>query len=190
VSIPLNLTILNLRDFFGEGVSWKCNGERSHHSVTYVEGDACCVSLPDRSFDIVFSNSVIEHVGDADKQAAFAGEVRRLGTGYWVQTPSPWFPLEAHTYLPFWWFYPSALRRFILERWRTNLPGWADMLAETRVLSKADLRRLFPEARIATERILGIPKSYTAFARLSSAGKDEKRSGATSESSELAAGSS
>jgi len=165
ISSPLDLTLLNLPDFHGEGTEWQ---GQSHHRVIYLEGDACCVSLPDRSFDLVFSSSVIEHVGDANKQAAFANEVRRLGCGYWVQTPSRWFPLEPHSLMPFWWFYPAALRRFLIGRWRRNMPNWADMVAESRVLSKTDLRKLFPEAHIAPERLLGLPKSYIAFARFGS----------------------
>ena len=78
----------------------------THHDIRYVEGDACEVgdAFSDRTFDIVFSNSVIEHVGAADKRESFAQEVRRLGRSYWVQTPSMWFPIEAHSGMPLWWF--------------------------------------------------------------------------------------
>ena len=64
-----------------------------HHTFHVIEGDACSVEqFGDRSFDLVFSNSVIEHVGPPAKQAEFAHEVLRLGRSYWVQTPSKWFP--------------------------------------------------------------------------------------------------
>src|SRR5262249_41817791 len=131
-----------------------------------IEGDACRVeNLKDHSFDIVFSNSVIEHVGGADRQENFAREVRRLGHSYWVQTPSKWFPIEAHTGMPFWFFYPATIRHRFIERWHRILPGnpWYQMIEQTTVLSRADLRRLFPEATIVVETLFGLPKSYIVY---------------------------
>jgi hypothetical protein len=155
VKDPAEITILNLPG----GI---IKSPVSHQTVHYLEGDACNTNLPDRSFDIVFSNSVIEHVGNKSKQEQFAREVRRLGRRYWVQTPSKCFPIEAHSGMPFWWFYPAYMRYHLIGRWRKTLPDWADMVDGSVVLSKRDLRRLFPEARIHTERVLGIPKSYIA----------------------------
>jgi len=157
VRSPLDITILNL-----PGVAER--KATSHHTIRYVEGDACrVVNFAAGQFDTVFSNSVIEHVGPANKQADFAREVRRLGKSYWVQTPSKWFPIEAHCGMPFWWFYPPKLRQYCIERWRRKLPAWTKMVEETTVLTKADLKRLFPEATIRVERFFGMPKSYIAY---------------------------
>jgi len=49
-----------------------------------------------------------------------------------------------------------------IERWRRKLPAWTEMVEQTRVLTKAEMRRLFPEATILVERVCGIPKSYVA----------------------------
>lgn len=153
----LNLTILNLPGSVEPSAP-------SHHRIRYVEGDACQVrEVERRSFDSVFSNSVIEHVGSVDKQAAFASEVRRLGKSYWVQTPARWFPIEAHCGMPFWWFYPSGIRRWLVESWRKKLPEWTEMVESTTVLTKKQMRRLFPEATVITERSFGFPKSYIAY---------------------------
>ncbi len=157
INLRLDLTILNLpgRAAFSHA---------SHHKIRYVDGDACAVEgFSERSFDIVFSNSVIEHVGSAEKQAEFAREVRRLGHSYWVQTPSKWFPIEAHCGMPFWWFYPASVRDYFIERWRRKLPAWTEMVEGTTVLTRADLHRLFPEATIAVETSFGMPKSYVAY---------------------------
>jgi hypothetical protein len=136
------------------------------HDLTFLEGDACRVpSLSDRSFDLVFGNSVIEHVGAEARRAAFAAEVRRLGRTYWVQTPSMWFPIEAHTAMPFWWFHPRPLRESFVRRWHRALPAWADAVAETSVLTREELLALFPEASLYVESVLGIPKSYVAYFR-------------------------
>jgi hypothetical protein len=158
VPFVLNLTILNL-----PGSVDTC---QSKHNIRYLEGDACHIdSIENRSFDIVFSNSVIEHVGLADRQGDLAREVRRLGRSYWVQTPSKWFPVEAHNGMLFWWFYPTLIRRYFIERWSRILPGnpWTQMIEETTVLSKRDLKHLFPEATIWVENLGGIPKSYIAY---------------------------
>ena len=80
-----------------------------------------------------------------------------------VQTPSKWFPVEAHTAMPFWWFYPAAMRRMFLRQWRKKLPLWSDAMAATRVLTRERLLALFPEARMYVEWVGGIPKSYAAY---------------------------
>lgn len=135
----------------------------SHHTITYLEGDGCDMSeYPDQDFDIVFSNSVIEHVGDIERQQAFASEVARLGKRYWVQTPSKGFPIEAHCGMPLWWFYPQKFRDFMIERWRRDLPKWTEMVETTRVISKRELGRLFPDGKIFTERMI-FPKSNIAY---------------------------
>lgn len=153
----LDITIVNLPGQTGREMP-------SHHQIRFVEGDACSLTdFEDGLFDLVFSNSVIEHVGDERRQAAFAHEVHRLGKSYWVQTPAIWFPIEAHTGMPFWWGYPEFVRRHFLQRWRRTLPAWSDSMAETRVLSHARMRELFPSARLYVESIAGIPKSYSAY---------------------------
>lgn len=154
----LRITILNLPGAVNVSAA-------THHEISYIEGDACGVHQYDDAadFDIVFSNSVIEHVGNEAKRRAFAGEVRRLGKAYWVQTPSKYFPIEAHCGMPFWWFYPATVRQAFIERWRKKLPAWVKMVEGTDVVTKSELRKLFPDAQIFTERVFGIPKSYVAF---------------------------
>jgi Methyltransferase domain len=163
ISVPLDITILNLP---GGVPSFQLDDARtSNHTFYYVEGDACNVhQFADCSFDLVFSNSVIEHVGPPEKQEAFAREVLRLGKSYWVQTPSAWFPIEAHTGMPFYWFYPEQLRAWLLRRSRKKLPAWwTEYVAETRVLSRGRMAELFPDARLHIELFFGLPKSLVAY---------------------------
>ena len=164
VPVPLDITILNLP---GGIPSYEldslCAG--MSHTFHLVEGDACNVhQFPDRSFDLVFSNSVIEHVGPQEKQEALAREVVRLGKSYWVQTPSVWFPIEAHTGMPFYWFYPEPVRAWLLRRSQKKLPAWwTEYIATTRVLSRNRMVELFPNARVRVEFLFGLPKSYVAY---------------------------
>jgi len=155
--VALDVTIVNLPGALTPGV-------QSHHTISYAEGDACALpELPDQTFDIAVSNSVIEHVGPFRRRRALAREVRRLARAYWVQTPSAAFPVEPHNFMPFWWFYPDPLRNRFLRRWRRRMPARARMIEETTVLSRAEMRDLFPDAELMVERFALLPKSYIAY---------------------------
>lgn len=160
VDVPLNVTVLNLD---GQAIDEKRYG--AHH-FTVVRGDATDVkAYGDQSFDLVFSNSCIEHVGPAEKQEAFAREVRRLAPSYWVQTPAMGFPIEAHTGLPFWWLYPQTARDALVRRWGRSRPGYAEFISGTRVLRRRDLERFFPDGTVAPEKFMGMTKSHTVWRR-------------------------
>jgi hypothetical protein len=165
VPVPLDITILNLPGAIPSSELDSFDAGTGIHKFHYIEGDACNVQcFPDRSFDLTFSNSVIEHVGPQEKQEAFAREAVRLGKSYWVQTPSAWFPIEAHTGMPFYWFYPEQVRAWLLRRSLKKLPAWwTEYIAETRVLSRRTMVELFPNARVHVEFFLGLPKSYIAY---------------------------
>jgi Methyltransferase domain len=154
VPVQLDITILNLPE------SVPREPVPSHHKITLVAGDACQTGFADDSFHLAFSNSVIEHVGSPENQQRMASEARRLAPNYWVQTPSIWFPIEAHTNMPFWWFYPPGLQRRLIAGWERKLPDWSEMVKGTTVLLHSDLARMFPDGTIWTERFAGLPKSY------------------------------
>lgn len=141
------------------------------HVILTLVGDGCALPYADSSYDILFSNSVIEHVGSWDRQMAFAGEVRRVGRKIWVQTPAYECPLEPHFLAPFVHWLPPGLRSFV-ARWLTPW-GWItrpsreaamEMIDQTRLLSRRQMEQLFPDCKLYTERMLGfIPKSYVAY---------------------------
>ena len=166
VLAPLEITLLNLPGTLSKGTSEISQSPQlRHHKFHVIEGDACNVTqFGDRSFDLVFSNSVIEHVGPPHKQVEFAREVLRLGRSYWVQTPSMWFPIEVHSGMPFYWFYPGWLRAALMRHWRKRLPSWwADYMDTTRVLSRRRMATLFPSGRTRVDYFFCIPKSYVSY---------------------------
>ena len=122
------------------------------------QGDARDLSqFSDLSFDIVHSNSVIEHVGLWRDMQRMAAEVRRLAPSYFVQTPNYWFPIEPHFKLPFVQFLPTPLRSRIRN---VIWPGHSIELIGAR-----QMRVLFPDAMIERERIAGLTKSLIAVKR-------------------------
>lgn len=148
------------------------NANPEHSRVGSVEvhrGDAR--SLPefaDDSFDLVFSNSVIEHVGGPADQRAMADEIRRIGRRWVVQTPSRWFPIEPHFLFPYFNFLPLRVKVFLLTRLRL---GWAQApsvdasAAEARargiqLVPLARFRAMFPDGELRRERLGVLTKSY------------------------------
>jgi hypothetical protein len=149
-----------------------------------VVGDATRLEFESKSFDVGFSNSVIEHLGSRDRQAEFAAEIRRVARGVWVQTPARSFPVEPHLlalfvhYLPLSW-QKHLVRRFTLWGWisRPSQQRIDRFLRETRLLSYADMCEFFPDCAIRRERFLGLTKSYIAVREYGTADARAPRAG-------------
>jgi ubiquinone/menaquinone biosynthesis C-methylase UbiE len=136
--------------------------------LRFVEGNACSLpQFPDNSFDLVHSNSVIEHVGSWTNMEAFAREVRRLAPRYYVQTPYQWFPFEPHWMAPFvHWLSVRARARWVMtfRKAARGDYGWAMRAIQAiSLLDKTEMRYLFSDARHLDERFLGLTKSLLAI---------------------------
>lgn len=149
-------------------VNLDCSGLQSS-GFCWLAADARRLPFPDRSFDVVFANSIIEHVGDQQSRRQFAREVARVGRSYYVQTPNYWFPFEPHLLTPFIHFFPAKLRKHLLRNFtvwgllaRPTQKGCEEFVDDVRLLNASELRKLFPEARIRRERFLGLTKSLIA----------------------------
>ena len=71
-----------------------------------IVGDACNLSLNDKTVDYVFSNALVEHISK-EKRCLFASEVKRVAKkGYFITTPNYYFPYEPHYKMPFWQYLP------------------------------------------------------------------------------------
>jgi len=131
-----------------------------------VIGDGCSLPLATKSFDWVFSNAVIEHVGGWERQKLFADEVRRVARkGYFITTPNRHFPIEPHTYLPLYQFLPPGLQKQIIRL----APAWVHDFAtaqEIDLLSPKQLQHLFPEAQIIKAGTPIFPNSLIACHRM------------------------
>ena len=141
----------------------------NHPSIQAVQGDATDLKeFSAQNFDLVFSNSVIEHVYSFENQQKMALEIRRVGKNYFVQTPNKYFPIEVHYALPFAQFYPKGILRFILIRTKlSRLKNWNEQeanqyLEEIRLLHEKEMIGLFPGATMLKETVFGITKSLTS----------------------------
>ncbi len=136
-----------------------------------IKGDATSLRrLASKTYDVVFSNSVIEHVGNRDAQHRMAKEVARVGRHYYVQTPNRFFPIEPHFLVPGFQFLPVETRVALVRRfnlgWYKRIPDANQARAHVlshQLLSASQMRRLFPSATLFRERVLGLTKSLVAW---------------------------
>ena len=135
-----------------------------------IAGDACNLrQFSDSHFDLVHSNSVIEHVGLWRDQCRMAQEIRRLAPRYFVQTPNYWFPVEPHLRVPVIHWLPQPWRIAIVmrracgfyERARTCSEA-RQILDDAHLLDAHAMAELFPDALIERERFAGFTKSLIA----------------------------
>lgn len=141
----------------------------SHPAIQAVQGDATNLKgFAEASFDLVFSNSVIEHLYTLENQQKMASEIRRVGKRHFIQTPNAYFPIEAHYALPFAQYYPKAFLQFILTKTKlSRLKRWSptdasQYQAEIRLLKESEMKVLFPGSSLLKEKVLGLTKSFTA----------------------------
>jgi len=161
---PLHVTVLNLFE----------PGESDEDWITPVTGDACKAADGltqaniDGTFDVVFSNSLIEHVGGHARRAELAEQVHKLAPRHWVQTPYRYFPLEPHWLFPGMQFLPVATRVRIAAHWPLvhtrpqNIDRARFDVLWTELISVTEMTSYFPTSTIWHERVLGLTKSLIA----------------------------
>lgn len=161
---PASVTVLNLGDTGSSPASW----------LRTVTGDACNAQQVLREagaatqFDLVYSNSVIEHVGGHANRSRFAAEVQELAPRHWVQTPYRYFPVEPHWICPIFQFLPIQARARLSLVWPLAHSRPADLeqaiteVQWTELISLTEMRSYFPSSRLVRERFVGLTKSMVA----------------------------
>jgi SAM-dependent methyltransferase len=130
---------------------------KSFPEVTPIVFDGCALPFADKSFDIVYSNAVLEHLPRPDDVVRFASEVQRVGQGWFITTPNFWYPIEPHYHLPLVQLLPQEGQRNLVTR-----------LGKTpydhlRLLRKSDLRELFPTSTVLGCRVTFYPETLIAY---------------------------
>jgi hypothetical protein len=139
--------------------------------ITAIQGDACDLpnSVARDDFDLVFSNSVLEHVGGHVGRQRLVDNVHSLADRHWVQTPYRYFPIEPHWLFPGLQWLPYEARVQVSMRWnrghiRTHTRAEAqDQVDEIDLLGISQMRRYFPASVIWYERFAGLIKSLVAI---------------------------
>jgi hypothetical protein len=158
---PKHLTLLNPvpQD---TGTAW----------ATSLVGDACAppASLTEEHFDLVYSNSVLEHIGGHFRREQFSEVVHEAADHHWVQTPYRYFPIEPHWVFPWFQHLPPTAQTTISRVWPLGNYGSIVNREETlphvldiELLDMTQMRHYFPGSKIAHERVMGLTKSLIAF---------------------------
>jgi hypothetical protein len=156
-------------------------GKKGYNTIFLDGAEKKPLPFSNKQFDLVFCNSVIEHVtikkdivwdtkdtADFKRksweiQKHFANEIERISKNYFVQTPNRNFFIEHHSWLPFIQFLPRNLLvkflRFSNKFWiKQTAPDW-------NLLDAAELESLFPSSTILKEKFLFMNKSLIAYKR-------------------------
>ena len=138
--------------------------------MTHIVSDACfpASALNGENFDLVFSNSLLEHVGGFIMRRRLADVIHARSAAHWVQTPYRYFPLEPHWLAPGWQYLPVAARAAVLRIWplayahfRSRGDAFEEVLS-IELLCRSEMSFLFPYSEIWRERISGLTKSLVA----------------------------
>ncbi len=109
IPIPIDLTILNISQEVTKG----------YKSIILDANEL--YKLENLDYDVVFSNSLIEHLTTYENQIKFAETVQRISKKHFIQTPAFIFPLEPHFLFPFFHWFSKKIRVFLVQHF--NL-GW------------------------------------------------------------------
>ena len=136
---------------------------KAYPGIHTVQADARKLPFEDKTFDLVYSNAVIEHVGTLEDQQRMADEVRRVGKRWFLTTPNKWYPFEFHARMPLVsWLPPKAMHK-LTRMWAYNhvkgryQPG--NDFSDVHLLTARQLRRMFPDSLVIKPRVTFWPET-------------------------------
>ena len=156
-----NISVINISEEDIRAIS------KAYPEVDARVGDACNLPWPDKYFDIVYSNAVIEHVGDFGRQQKMASEIIRVGKRWFVTTPNRWYPFEFHMRLPFvtWLPFHGYLKfgSLICFNHVKRKYVFGQKIDHLRLMTANELRVCFPGSRIIKQRVTFMPETLIAI---------------------------
>lgn len=156
---PDRVTLVNIRKFDDSAF------------LTAVQGDACNppTEIKAGKFDLVVSNSLIEHVGGHTQRSRLADVIQTAAPRHWVQTPYRYFPVEPHWLFPGLQFLPFAARVAVTTKWKLghrftrDYQQAIDSVHEVDLIGITQMASYFPQSEIWREKFAGLVKSIVAI---------------------------
>lgn len=166
-----NTDIVNDKDFHITIVNTESQNLDGIRNISFLKRDVNDLSFfDDKEYELVYSNSLIEHINDFKKQKRLASEIVRIGKHYFVQTPNYYFPIEPHFLYPFYQFKSDDAKTNLLMKRKT---GWFEkqtdeaearkLATSIRLLKKSELEEIFPGSNIYSEKYFLLTKSFIVY---------------------------
>lgn len=139
--------------------------EVRYPNVRAIRYDGERFPFADNEFDVCWSNAVLEHVGDHDRQLLFLQEIRRVSKRAFFTTPNRHFPVEVHTHTPLVHWLPRDVFNRYLERTEQQWAAGEYMY----LLTEKDLRHLLAQAgfrdyELHRNRLMGLTLDFAVLA--------------------------
>lgn len=158
--LPKAVTTVNLKLF-----------ESTSPNIIAVQSNACDLpaEIDSDRYDLVYSNSLLEHVGGHVQRQKLVDNIHELADRHWIQTPYRYFPIEPHWLFPGFQFLPYEMRVQVSMKWnRGHIRTYTrqdaeDQVDEVDLLGISQMRRYFPSSTIWYERFTGLVKSLVAI---------------------------
>lgn len=162
---------MNNKDFHITLINTEIQNTKDFTNLSYIKRDVRDLNIfEDKEYELVFSNSLVEHLNNSGDQKKLADEIQRIGNHYFVQTPNYYFPVEPHFLFPFFQFLSEDMKIKLIKKY--NL-GWfekqpdekkaRELATSVRLLKKNELKKLFPGGKIFTEKYLLMNKSFIIY---------------------------
>lgn len=148
------------KTYTGLGIEDMTGMEDLYSGKRFVQYPGGKFPFSDKEFDWVFSNAVIEHVGDDDAQLLFLNEMMRVAKNVFFTTPNKYFPVESHTRVFFLHWNDELFRKWYEKKqpWVIDYGMYLFSYRRLRNLLKSSSATSFS---IYKNRLIGIPMTFT-----------------------------
>ena len=129
--------------------------------VEFVTYDGTIFPFNDKTFDVCWSNAVIEHVGNRQKQLIFVKEIKRVAKVAFITTPNRYFPIEVHTHTPLLHLLPKDIfdRYLCLVGKKRQTGDYMNLLSLRNIRALLNAAEI-SEFEIIKNRLLGFVFEY------------------------------
>lgn len=181
---PLKIIDLGGSDYYWENIGFVNSEEyqitilnieeqetKNLKNFTFIKRDAKDLNfIKDNEYDVVYSNSMIEHLDKLEDQKEIAKEIQRIGKNYFIQTPNYYFPMEPHFLFPFFQYLPLNTKANLISKhslgWfkkQSDIVKAREVASSIRLLKKHELEEMFPGCKIYCEKYFNLNKSFIAY---------------------------
>lgn len=135
--------------------------KKRYPEVTVISYNGDTFPFENKSFDVCWSNAVIEHVGNRERQLSLLTEIKRVSKRGFITTPNKYFPIELHTRTPLLHYFPNK----VFDKY-LSMTGKAWATGDyMRLLSISDMKGLLRDAdiseyKIFKNRLMGFTLDY------------------------------